>query len=86
LAGIGRLEPQTLGSGRTIRCRESYRYLKHHGIKFKDDEFEPEDGRSRARAHYSIFDGLDLSDPEDFIRDIREKSIKDYLIKFFMKS
>ena len=63
-----------------------YRYLQLHGIKFKDDEFEPEDGRSKARAQFSIFEGLDLSGPKDFIRDIREKSIKDYLKKFFMKS
>jgi hypothetical protein len=63
-----------------------YRYLKHHGIQFKDEEFEPEDGRSKRRQHSSIYDGLDFTDPRDFIRDIREKSIKDYLKKIFMKS
>ena len=63
-----------------------YRYLKHNGIKFKDDEFEPEDGRSKRRQHRDIYDGLDFTDPRDFIRDIREKNIKDYLRKFFIKS
>jgi hypothetical protein len=57
-----------------------YNYLREHGYKFiGEDEFIPEDDRSRGRVY--IFDH-----GKSYKRDKIKGSLRDYLLGIFKKS